>query len=414
MELNKTAAVQKNNVPVNQPGPAVQHFGHMMYTPLENWKLQQYTNGAILTPNDIPDDEYLELRIMAASPFSGSLQQALAGTWNEALQQLVLTPLATPSYAIETEKRSYKGWNYIKAGGFVKNDKGDQYKLYLFVIQLEDRIERVAILSILKRRPDNSSGYYRTWYENPAYQDKINSFLFSLKFDDRKEPDYANGSLDGNGIVGLYAGLRMNAPGGARLQATYAVLFSNGQVYYRDKLPPAGFDGKDTWVEAEWNIRNWGRYDWQNGKGLLKFGYGNIPARISGSDLILTTQNTEHTYIKIPSVDGAVFNGTYAFDGNWSTDSHPDRKPPSIIFTADKKFTDNGALKILGHAGDGPFDVTAQPGSGTYDIKNYSILFTYSDGRKLQIAFSGLNYDRKNQSPATLTLSFNNDILLKK
>jgi hypothetical protein len=203
----------------------------------------------------------------------------------------------------------------------------------------------------------------------------------------------------------------MNAVAGATMESTYAAFFSNGQVYYRDKLPAESFEGINTWVVAESNIRNWGTYMLENGKGFLQLSNGNIPVRISGNNLVLTTQNTEHSYGKITTVDGTVFNGTYAFSGNWSDSYHPDRKAPSITFTADGKFIDRGALDILHHTTMDPFDIAKQPGSGTYIVKNFTLVFNYTDGRKIQIAFTGLNYDRKNQSSARLTLSFNNDEL---
>jgi hypothetical protein len=55
-----------------------------------------------------------------------------------------------------------------------------------------------------------------------------------------------------------------------------------------------------------------------------------------------------------------------------------------------------------------------EPGSGTYEVKNYSVIFNYSDGRKIKIAFIGAGYDKDNMSPPTLTLSFNEDVMKKK
>jgi len=44
-----------------------------------------------------------------------------------------------------------------------------------------------------------------------------------------------------------------------------------------------------------------------------------------------------------------------------------------------------------------------------YEVKNHSALFSFSDGRKINVAFLGTGYDIKNQSPATLTMGFNED-----
>jgi len=111
-------------------------------------------------------------------------------------------------------------------------------------------------------------------------------------------------------------------------------------------------------------------------------------------------------------VDGAVFSGNYSF-----ADSDASGKAaPSISFSADGKFVDRGATNILYHNTTESTDLNlaAQPGSGTYRIRNYSLILDYSDGRHLQIAFSGAGFDRQISSPAKLTLSFNNDELVKR
>ena len=55
-----------------------------------------------------------------------------------------------------------------------------------------------------------------------------------------------------------------------------------------------------------------------------------------------------------------------------------------------------------------------EPGSGAYEVKNNSVIFNYSDGRKVKIAFLGSGYDKSNQSPAVLAFSMNEDPFYKK
>ena len=84
-------------------------------------------------------------------------------------------------------------------------------------------------------------------------------------------------------------------------------------------------------------------------------------------------------------------------------------KIPVITFTADGQFTDNEAIKALYHESDYCTNPGLMPGSGTYEVKNHSVLFSFSDGRKIKVAFLGVDYDIKNQSPATMTMGFNED-----
>ena len=118
--------------------------------------------------------------------------------------------------------------------------------------------------------------------------------------------------------------------------------------------------------------------------------------------IIITANNTDHAFHKLNSVDGARFNGTYVMTEAYG-------KIPVISFTADGQFTDKGAIKALYHASDDCTNPGLAPGSGTYEVKNHSVLFSFSDGRKIKVAFLGVDYDIKNQSPATLTMGFNED-----
>lgn len=382
-------------------------FGHMLFTPMKDWDMKRYTNGIIFKPSNLPDNRYIETRIMQSKPFSGSMQEAMETSWNDALNELqVVSPYTRPYYYIIKEKKSFRGWDYIQCEGTVKKiaDQSelsyDKYYINLFVIKINDRIESIVTVGL---RNINGSDY--SPYNNSAYRDPIQELCLTLRFDDWKEETV--GVLKSNALSGMYGGLKL---GGGNLNASYTFFFPNGQVFFGEKFPTTGFDGKNTWVYAELDTRNWGTYTLQDGKGTINMGYGKMPLKVVGENLVITTQNTEHTYEKFPSLDGAVFNGKYAFDGDWGG------KLPWVTFTLDGKFIDEGALNILNHQTMDPdeFNITAKPGNGTYEIKNYTLVFRYSDGRKVQMVFTGNGFDRKNPSPASLTLSFNNDILYKK
>jgi hypothetical protein len=391
-----------NQAIVTQSNGSAEKVGHLIYQPIKGWKLKKFASGAIFTPSDISPDHYLEVRILDARSFTGTMEQALAQSWDDACSQLQVqktTQAGGSPYSNAGARRSFKGWEYISADGTVRNQNGN-YEMHLFVIKLNNRIERIAAVGLINIQNGSFSPY-----ANPLYRSAIDDFRFSVQFDDWKDPAVTKGALQGDGIAGFYEGLKL---GGGLLSGSYALFFTNGQVFFGSKLPTQGFDGLNTWVDAETRSRFWGTYALQGGKGALKMGYGGIPLRVNGNELILTTQNTEHRYVKVPSVDGARFEGTYAFDGNWNG------APPSIGFTADGRFTDAGALNILNHQTTDPFNITRNPGSGTYEVRNFTIVFKYSDGRICRLAFSGQGFSKSNPSPEKLTLSFNDDELRKR
>ncbi|HLF94865.1 MAG TPA: hypothetical protein VJB14_15470, partial [Planctomycetota bacterium] len=101
------------------------------------------------------------------------------------------------------------------------------------------------------------------------------------------------------------------------------------------------------------------------------------------------------------------------FDGTWTL-SAIEGKVPSITFTADGRFTDDGALKVLEHNLYRLYGVAAKPGAGTYQVKNHTVLFHYSDGREFGAAFAGMDWKKEETRPATLTLGFNQDTLTRR
>ena len=134
--------------------------------------------------------------------------------------------------------------------------------------------------------------------------------------------------------------------------------------------------------------------------------YADIPLRMEGNTLIIKANQTDHKFYQLPSVDGARFNGNYVMNEAYG-------KIPSISFTSDGRFTDNGAVKILYHEYIDCINPALAPGSGTYEVKDYTITFNYMDGRKIKIAFMGAGYDIKNQSPATLMMSYDENTLTR-
>jgi len=221
------------------------------------------------------------------------------------------------------------------------------------------------------------------------------------------------GSTKGDGIVGVWQGISLSVgatsigePLGVRYKVFSPIFLSNGQAYFGPKFPSEGLAGLDTRIPPELHRRDWGTYTFSNGRGVLKMPYGEVPMRMEGNRLIISPNRTDHAFARLNAVDGATFNGTYVL-------SALNGKIPSITFSSDGRFTDNGALKVLYHEYVDCLNPALSAGSGTYEVRDYSVLFSYSDGRRIKLAFLGAEYSRSNPSPATLLMSFNEDKLIR-
>ncbi len=414
MELDKTktSIVNNNNTTPVQTSEAGGKFGQMIYITPAGWSEKKYQNAVEFRPLDIPADEILAMQILQPLNFSGSLEQALAKSYDEVAAMNKATKMnyaGGAEYQKTDAKRSFNGWEYIQGNGGIQVENGTAYKseygLVLFVIKINNRFERVAILKSSKNC-NYLSRYFSA--DRQVYQYAIDNFLFSIRFTDGEEPALRPGSARGDGIIGVWQGISLQtaATSGIRYNVFSPIFLTNGQAYFGPKFPTEGLDGLDTRIPPELHSRDWGTYTFSNGRGVLKMPYANIPLRMEGNKLIITANQTDHKFFQLPSVDGARFNGTYVM-------SEAYEKIPVITFTADGRFTDNGAIKVLYHEYTDCLNPGLLPGSGTYEVKNYSILFNYSDGRKIKIAFLGTGYDKSNPSPAKLQMSFDENVLTR-
>ena len=404
-------------ITLSQPAfPQSEKFGKLIYTVPPGWKLSKYQDGARMSPADLPAGEYLAIQVMKPVDFTGNMEQALEKSYDEtcaALQVTKMHEVSGGNYTSKEPKKSFRGWEYIRCSGGIQVNNGtaypDEYGLDLFVIKLNNRFERI---SIIKSR--NTCGGLSRYYPSDRlrYSNTIEEFLFSLKFDDWQEPAVTNGTLKGNVFTGVWQGLSMSvglaktgAELGAELKVKQLILFANGQAYFGKNFPLEGLDGINTLIKAENNPRDWGVYSFNSGRGLLKLPYGEIPMRVENDRLVITTNKTDHGFIRLNDVDYVKFNGTYVMS-EWNGTI------PTVTFTHDGKFIDKGAIRVLYHEYVDCLNPALAPGSGIYELKNHSIIFQYSDGRKIKIAFTEAGFDKNNaDASSTIVVGFNNDVL---
>jgi hypothetical protein len=414
MELDKTkpSTLKNNNSVTVQTNGGKGKFGFMIYKSPAGWSEQIFKDGVIFKPSDLPADELLSMQIMQPLNISGSLEQALAKSYDEAAAMYNSTKMyfaGGEEYQKTEAKKSFSGWEYMQGDGGIQVENGTPYKtelgLVLFVIKINNRFERVAVLKS-RKNCNYLSRYYST--DRQSYQYAIDNFLYSLQFTDGEEPALKPGVASGDGILGVWQGISLQtaATAGIRYNAFSAIFLTNGQVYFGPKFPTEGLDGLETRIQAELHSRDWGSYTFSNGSGVLKMPYANIPLRMENDKLIITANQTDHKFFKLNSVDGARFSGTYNM-------SEAYEKIPSITFTGDGRFTDNGAVRVLYHEYIDCVNPGFMPGSGTYEVKNFSILFNYTDGRIIKLAFMGTGYDKTNPSPSTLLMSFDENTLTR-
>ena len=191
MKLDKTVKAppdkSNNNTTVAPSTGSNGQFRLMNYTAPAGWSHQVFADGVVFKPLDLAKGEHLAIQIMEPLNLSGTLEQALRQSYDEAALMYNSTKMhyaGGDNYQKTEPKLSFNGWEYIEGKGGVQVENGTPYKtelgLDLFVIKVNNRFERIAVLK--SRTNCNLSRYYST--DRRAYSNAIEKFLFTLRFND--------------------------------------------------------------------------------------------------------------------------------------------------------------------------------------------------------------------------------------
>jgi len=194
-----------------------------------------------------------------------------------------------------------------------------------------------------------------------------------------------------NGIEGVWMGIYMKAFYGDPLTLGHTIwktFYSNGQVY--EAIPDIGFAGFNKTESESSEVQFWNRYI-NNGTGkwiIKRPGVIDINVKLNErGNMVISAQYYQHC----KPVDGLKLNGSwtsYADPDDPELDRGAFGQNALIRFSANGQFTDEGIFNsALQFHRDGSSVTTA--GSGTYEIRDYSIILRYNDGHIKQAALTG-------------------------
>lgn len=398
------------------------HFNHLLFTVPVGWTSNQQGGFLEMHPSDLEKDEmltYLFLPPANDTSFANvalqTINEVTTGVGGQSYKEDLNG--SGPLYVINNQGKYIKGWEYstgrshIRLQHSVNNGIIDYWFYYLgiFMVKINNRIERVVFLSRDLRRGFDQNSTYR----KPAYENIVRDFFYSLEFDDYTDAKYTPGKVTNTGISHVWGGVSYfeGATGSTfnvgSMQGTYLIFFNNGQVFLNAELPLHGLNDINSYVQAATYPRWWGTYTYKDGAGVIKLSYETIPFTLENSKIMLSHYQTKIPYQQIVSLDDAKLNG------NWCSQGLYGSKIICINLSPDGHFNDNGVIHNIEHNINNCFTGAPQSGEGTYEIKNNSILFHYSNGIVNQAAFSGLRMASSDSSPKELHLGYHDDVFQK-
>ena len=194
-----------------------------------------------------------------------------------------------------------------------------------------------------------------------------------------------------NGIEGVWMGIYVKEFYGDPLSLGHTIwktFYGNGQVY--EAIPDIGFADFNKPESESVEAQFWNRYV-NNGTGnwiIKRPGVVDIGVKLNErGNMQIGSQYYQHC----KPVDGLRLNGSWT---SWVNPDDPelDRgtfgQKALIRFFGNGQFTDEGIFNTaLQYHRDGSSVTNA--GSGTYEIRDYSLILMYNDGHIKQAAFTG-------------------------
>lgn len=155
---------------------------------------------------------------------------------------------------------------------------------------------------------------------------------------------------------------------------------------YFNQLPREGFMN----FSKDQSGGTWGTFVLNGNTGTFQNQYESLQVK-KISDTELEKIGYTNRLYKLAPVDGLELSGKYNTIPNWSTMSNypygSSEPQPLISFSQDGTFSDMGVF--VTNFSMPNQDPQKAPGDGKYEIKNFTLILNYSDGRIITKAFSG-------------------------
>ncbi|MFI5106404.1 MAG: hypothetical protein ACHP79_15890, partial [Terriglobales bacterium] len=361
-----------------------QTFDLVSFTPPAAWAASQDRDHVVFTTIDNAARTFVMLAVYSSAPASGDAEKDFSGEWNDVVGKSFSAGAAPRS----TAGRSMAGLRYREGSAEVRQQNGQPAYVRLLAFSAGNR--RLSVLLVAT----NQNALAK---QQPATQ----SFLDSLKL---KLPDAAfappagvpdaaterGGAAPrpGNGIAGVWMGFRAFA-GDYEPKPRWYTFYADGQIF--EDIPRTGFVGfnRDASKSDAGQKNYWGSYSFANGSGAITKPGVRYPETLLSEGAGKLKIDSAHFYLCHP-LDGLRLQGAWTSLAN-PNDPDLDRwapgQRPILRFTSDGQFADEGVFATFLKSGDPRQDAA---GAGTYEVRDFTLVLRFSDGRVKQLALTGM------------------------
>ena len=371
------------------PAPGgVTRLGEVAFRLHDDWRLlsspvfpgARLARHVELAPRHLHPGEWLTVLVFDATPAARSPEDELATGWREIISGLGATAghdVYGKHYKARARRSFDDGASELEGRGALDRS-GGHYDMALYVVALGGRMVRVA--AIARVLPSSASFLRTTPLASPRFLLALPRLLLDLEVRGHRLSSRVKPPASSRPVAGVWTGISMF---GGLLKVAYVNFYPDGRVYFGSRPPWPGFHGLDCEADALRSQAYWGTYRFNGKRGVVSLPgrRSRFPMRLEGRNLVITTHRTPHRFIRLRTVDGTRIDGRYRV--RLSSTSFA-----SLRFTRGGGFVDRGVLKALDHD-TYAFRASDRPGRGRYEIRDYSLILRFDDGRRLALPFLG-------------------------
>ncbi len=362
-----------------------QKFDISSFSIPKDWKKEVKTN--VVTYTKTQGNGFCIIAVYSSRETGKDIDKEFLNDWDE----LVAKPYDVSTKPV-LSKEQKQGWTVFSGSVTVNSASAGTFAAMLYAHSGFGKMADAVIL-----------------YNYDSFRKDLEVFLTSFKADKSKtavvaktakpaEKITGSNNLTGGGLTGLWMGF---VPGGFtwgnttydyvnnrfnygmkydmnRLETKFKVFFNNGT--YSDNLPYYGL------YEFDKNKND------KDESGYFKLNNGLITAKLYhySNELLYTYKSgslklaDKFAFVRCKPVDGLKLNGAYISADPTSFLYYKSLRVPDPYIV----FTTNGEFADVNFIGDYSSDTALRAGSGTYEIKDFTLILHYTDGRTIQRSFN--------------------------
>ncbi|TXI69363.1 MAG: hypothetical protein E6Q41_02680 [Cyclobacteriaceae bacterium] len=346
-----------------------QTFDLIRYTPPAGWEVEKSESIIKYTGSQTGTQDYCHWIIYKAVSASADGKTNFDAAWHELIANtLSVTNLPQMQPAVTDQ-----GWQ-THSGFATFSDNGFNTVALLITISGENQMQNLVMIT-------NSQ---RFGIATQQFTESIDMIRPARTILETHEPTFRSEPSVNTTPESTRAEVWMNMqPTSTSVKAKFYTVYPNGDYY-----PHMPLEGLLHFSKATHNNDSWGKFTMQGSEGSFESKYETIAVK-KISPTLMEKKGYALKFYKCTSVDGLTLEGAWSYIAGWSKDpsySQPGCKPV-IYFKKDGSFDDRGIF-VTNTTMPNQYPERA-PGTGTYEILNFTLILNYRDGRTVYKPFSG-------------------------